>query len=177
MYRSQHHVWHTEGAQHTLAVVSVLFVLINPFLSCHKWGLSVHLVGLFALSCHPVHPPGTWLKESKGWVMSPPGVIFYLLAWGWLLKPDLHSGSFCVSGESWHKPAEAQPVLIDHTNDDGFPPLCHLITSCPEFYHHFPGQSRPPPTPAHKGLFFTSCHPEQSQLKNSSYFFFLLLGA
>lgn len=99
-------------------------------------------------------PPRDMVKQSRGWIISPPGVIFYLVAWGWLLKPDLHSGSLRVSGESWHRPAKAQPVLIDHTNDDGFPPLCHLITSCPEFYHHFPGQSRPPPTPAHKCLFF-----------------------
>lgn len=42
---------------------------------------------------------------------------------------------------------EALPVPIHHANDDGFPPLCHLITSCPGFYHHFPGQSRPPPPP------------------------------
>lgn len=50
-----------------------------------------------------------------------------------------------------------------------FYPLCYLITSCLGFYHHFPGQSRPPPTPAHESFFFflIPCHPEQSQLKNS----------
>lgn len=70
-----------------------------------------------------------------------------------------------VSGGPWQRPTEAQPRLIHHANDDGFPPLCHLITSCPGFYQHFPGQSRPPPTSAHEGLFSYSVSPRTKPIK------------
>lgn len=74
----------------------------------------------------------------------------------------------CLRRTLAHRAADAQPALINHTNDDGFPPLCNLITSCPGFYHRFPGQSGPPLLlPVMAFFFLTPCHPEQSQLKNS----------
>lgn len=118
----------------------------------------------FALFCHPSH-----LRDMiEGKYMENNNSARESLMWGWLLKPDIHSASLRVSGGAWHSPTDVQPALIDHTNDDGFPPLRHLITSCPGIYHHFPGQSRPPPTPAHEGPFLlTPRHPEHGQLKNS----------
>ena len=57
----------------------------------------------------------------------------------------IHPGSPRVSGGPWHRPAEAQPVLTDHANDGRFPPLRHLITSCPGVLSPAPRAERATP--------------------------------